>query len=74
MWIAQTPLPIDAIHQSLRLKLPHCREDAVKPLLAEFADIEVKPIDEALKWEEENQETLRKLAIVVREIAGAVRV
>lgn len=75
LWIAQTPMFINAAYQNAHIKWSHRKGGAAaQPRLAEFIDITVMPIQEVLlEWEKESQATLRKLAIVVRQIVNAIR-
>jgi len=72
LWISQTPNFIDAAHQNVGTKWSRAKYN--EPRLAEFMDIDIKPMTEDLaEWETENAKTIYSFLIVLRQIIDTAR-
>lgn len=73
LWVSQTPNFVLASYQNATLKRSAIR--SFQPRLAEFVDLDVKPMRNVLKeWESKNEEKLRRLLIVLRKVVEAVKI
>ena len=73
LWMSQTPNFLLASYQNAGLKR-FGRHSSSQPRLGEFVDFDIKPMTDVLRaWESKNEDILRRLSILVREVVKAVQ-
>lgn len=73
LWMSQTPNFLLASYQNAGPKR-FGKHSSSQPRLGEFVDFDIKPMPDVLKeWESKNEETLRRLSILLGKVVEAVK-
>lgn len=76
LWISQTPNFLVASYKNAGPNRfgKGSSSSSLQPRLAEFVDLNIKPMANVLKeWESKNEQTLRRLSIVLKKVVEAVK-